>query len=59
MALGLHWEPSTDYLRYRIGLSSDPTEAAITKRSVLSKIARVFDSIGLVGPVITAAKLLM
>ncbi|XP_065076070.1 uncharacterized protein LOC135699709 [Ochlerotatus camptorhynchus] len=57
--LGLHWEPSTDCLRYRICLSPDPVEATITKRTVLSKIARLFDPIGLVGPVVTSAKLFM
>ncbi|XP_055622708.1 uncharacterized protein LOC129766221 [Toxorhynchites rutilus septentrionalis] len=40
--LGLHWEPSTDNLRYKIDLPI---------------IARLFDPLGLVGPIVTTAKL--
>lgn len=57
-ALGLHWEPSTDYLRYQINLS-DPADQPLTKRRALSHIARLFDPLGLVGPVVTSAKLFM
>ncbi|XP_055543807.1 uncharacterized protein LOC129729321 [Wyeomyia smithii] len=57
--LGLNWEPATDHYRYRISITSDPAEITSTKINVLSKIARLFDPIGLVGPVITTAKLFM
>lgn len=57
--LGLYWEPSTDYLRYRISFPPVSPDCAISKRSVLSNIARLFDPIGLVGPVVTVAKLFM
>ncbi|XP_062549772.1 uncharacterized protein LOC134214408 isoform X2 [Armigeres subalbatus] len=57
-ALGLHWEPATDSMRYQISLFED-IDQSITKRIALSHIARLFDPLGLVGPVVTKAKLFM
>ncbi|XP_058816032.1 uncharacterized protein LOC131679338 [Topomyia yanbarensis] len=57
--LGLHWEPSTDQLRYKIQLPTSTTDAPLTKRIALSYIARLFDPLGLVGPVVTTAKIFM
>ncbi|XP_062533993.1 uncharacterized protein LOC134203020 [Armigeres subalbatus] len=57
-SLGLHWEPATDQLRYKIDLPSS-NDTQLTKRIALSQIARIFDPLGLVGPVITTAKLFM
>ncbi|XP_058840968.1 uncharacterized protein LOC131696445 [Topomyia yanbarensis] len=57
--LGLHWEPSTDQLRYKIQLPQPTTDAPLTKRIALSYIARLFDPLGLVGPVVTTAKMFM
>ncbi|XP_062713979.1 uncharacterized protein LOC134290792 [Aedes albopictus] len=57
-SLGLHWEPATDQLRYKIDLPTTD-ENPLTKRIALSQIARLFDPLGLVGPVITSAKLFM
>ncbi|XP_058816901.1 uncharacterized protein LOC131680198 [Topomyia yanbarensis] len=57
--LGLHWEPSTDQLRYKIQLLPSTTDAPLTKRIALSYIARLFDPLGLVGPVVTTAKMFM
>ncbi|XP_062704554.1 uncharacterized protein LOC134286876 [Aedes albopictus] len=52
--LGLVWEPSPDILRFNINL---PLPAAIlSRRIVLSYIAQIYDPLGLVGPVISAAK---
>ncbi|XP_055632731.1 uncharacterized protein LOC129773180 [Toxorhynchites rutilus septentrionalis] len=56
--LGLHWEPSTDNLRYKIELPN-VCEERLTKRIALSQIARLFDPLGLVGPIVTTAKLFM
>ncbi|XP_058448896.1 uncharacterized protein LOC131428854 [Malaya genurostris] len=56
--LGLLWEPSTDQLRYRIQLPPS-TDTILTKRIVLSYIARLFDPLGLVGPVVATAKVFM
>ncbi|XP_058817596.1 uncharacterized protein LOC131680897 [Topomyia yanbarensis] len=57
--LGLHWEPSSDMLRYKVKLPPPETNATLTKRIALSHIAQLFDPLGLVGPVVTTAKLFM
>ncbi|XP_065087476.1 uncharacterized protein LOC135709181 [Ochlerotatus camptorhynchus] len=57
--LGLHWEPATDCLRYKAALPSDTAEKSITKRIALSLIARLYDPLGLVGLLVTAAKVFM
>ncbi|XP_055584679.1 uncharacterized protein LOC129737541 [Uranotaenia lowii] len=55
--LGLVWDTRTDMLRFNINL---PLPASVlTKRKVISYIARIFDPLGLVGPAITLAKLFM
>uniref|UniRef100_A0A182WI52 CCHC-type domain-containing protein n=1 Tax=Anopheles minimus TaxID=112268 RepID=A0A182WI52_9DIPT len=55
--LGLRWHPLTDTMTY--GIHSQNEMQPITKRSALSNIARLFDPIGLVGPVVTKAKVFM
>lgn len=57
--LGLHWEPQTDCLRYKVQLPGTLKDETLTKRTALSYIARLFDPLGLVGPVVTTAKLFM
>ncbi|XP_018397776.1 PREDICTED: uncharacterized protein LOC108775824 [Cyphomyrmex costatus] len=54
--LGLQWCTIEDHFRFAI---PSPDKTWITKRVVLSRIARLFDPLGLIGPVITSAKLLM
>ncbi|XP_076247806.1 uncharacterized protein LOC143187478 [Calliopsis andreniformis] len=54
--LGLHWSSVKDELYFKITPS---TRKRITKRSILSEISQIFDPLGLVGPVITRAKLIM
>ncbi|XP_062558038.1 uncharacterized protein LOC134222909 [Armigeres subalbatus] len=55
--LGLTWEPSTDCFRFS---SPEWDESAeITKRSALSDASRLFDPLGLVGPVIVQAKIFL
>ncbi|XP_065094462.1 uncharacterized protein LOC135714987 [Ochlerotatus camptorhynchus] len=58
-SLGLHWEPASDQLKYRIELPADSTDFPLTKRIALSQIARLFDPLGLLGPVVISAKLFM
>ncbi|XP_058840265.1 uncharacterized protein LOC131695765 [Topomyia yanbarensis] len=53
--LGLVWEPSTDSFRFTIPTWN--SAAVITKRIVLSDVSRLFDPLGLVGPVIIQAKI--
>lgn len=52
--LGLLWEPEADVFRY----CSEPVgQTGKTKRSVLSQMARIFDPLGLICPVVTLAKI--
>lgn len=53
--LGLKWDPSTDMF----GFNVSPSVHAPTKRIVLSTIARIYDPIGLLAPVIFYAKFVM
>lgn len=54
--LGLHWDARSDTLQYSVTIEET---SKITKRIVLSKIAQIFDPLGLLGPVITNAKCMM
>ncbi|XP_065078258.1 uncharacterized protein LOC135701402 [Ochlerotatus camptorhynchus] len=53
--LGLVWEPSSDVFRFTF--PSFNWSATITKRLVVSDVSRLFDPLGLVGPVIIQAKI--
>ena len=56
-ALGVHWSLADDCFRVQV----PPTviDSRITRRSVLSSIARIFDPLGLVSPVTINAKIFM
>ena len=54
--LGLNWNPHSDTLNYIVM----PFKAKkITKRTILSTIAQIYDPLGLVGPAIIPAKVIM
>lgn len=53
--LGLKWIPTSDTFSF----TTSTTSTINTKRSILSTIARLFDVLGLVAPVILYAKLLL
>jgi hypothetical protein len=56
--LGLYWNTSLDIFQYKVNdLTEDNT--LITKWNVLSTIATIFDPLGLIGPVVLQAKLIM
>ncbi|XP_076389322.1 uncharacterized protein LOC143264752 [Megachile rotundata] len=55
--LGVHWNAKEDSLTY--SLSTCATSDRVTKRTILSKIATLFDPLGLFGPIIIRAKLIM
>ncbi|XP_062557644.1 uncharacterized protein LOC134222513 [Armigeres subalbatus] len=57
--LGLTWIPSSDILRFQFIIPSLNSDTVLTKRSVLSVIATLFDPLGLLGAVITTAKIFM
>ena len=53
--LGFLWQPKTDTFSYTL---KQPYNV-ITKRHILSEIARLYDPLGLIGPLVTIAKILM
>lgn len=53
--LGLHWYPDEDNFSFQV----NPDDRPCTKRNILSFIARLFDVLGLVAPMILYAKLLI
>ncbi|XP_053698867.1 uncharacterized protein LOC128745821 [Sabethes cyaneus] len=53
--LGLAWEPYTD--RFKFSTPKWNETAGITKRTVVSDVSRLFDPLGLVGPVVVQAKI--
>lgn len=55
-ALGLIWNCLTDNFKFEIKVA--PPEKT-TKRSILSQIAKIFDPLGLIGPVTITAKILL
>ncbi|XP_018368314.1 PREDICTED: uncharacterized protein LOC108764525 [Trachymyrmex cornetzi] len=55
--LGLLWNTSTDRFLYKAHI--DEGSKKITKRSVLSNISQLYDPLGLVGPVIVQAKIIL
>ncbi|KAH8265101.1 hypothetical protein KR026_007636, partial [Drosophila bipectinata] len=55
--LGLAWDPATDRLLFSFeGIQSISKP---TRRIVLSSVARLYDPLGLVGPVISKAKIFL
>ncbi|XP_066592054.1 uncharacterized protein [Prorops nasuta] len=55
--LGLNWDTRTDSFSYSIAQGQD--QKLPTKRNILSKIASIFDPLGLIGPVTLYAKKIM
>ncbi|GFV75067.1 integrase catalytic domain-containing protein [Trichonephila clavipes] len=54
--LGISWKPTRDYFMFKVSI---PSIASYTKRDVLSVIARLYDLLGLIGPVISKAKIFL
>ncbi|XP_062556798.1 uncharacterized protein LOC134221624 [Armigeres subalbatus] len=55
-SLGLSWNTRTDQLTYRIQLKQFQV---YSRRTILSAIASLYDPVGLIAPIIVAAKILM
>lgn len=51
--LGISWNPATDEFKYKVVLSEGPTT---TKRKLVSEIAKIFDPIGWLSPVVLRQK---
>ncbi|GFW85305.1 integrase catalytic domain-containing protein [Trichonephila clavipes] len=54
--LGISWKPFQDCFVFKVSILSKP---AYTKRHVPSVIARLYDPLGFLGPVLTRAKILL
>ncbi|GFQ78034.1 uncharacterized protein TNCT_12831 [Trichonephila clavata] len=54
--LGVSWKPTGDYFMFKVSI---PSIASYTKKDVLSVIARLYDPLGLIGPVISKAKIFL
>ncbi|GFX55691.1 DUF1758 domain-containing protein [Trichonephila clavipes] len=58
--LGFLWKPHPDSFAFKISpMTSNCDNLIVTKKSVISTTARIFDPLGLIGPVITRAKILL
>ncbi|GBN90505.1 hypothetical protein AVEN_67660-1 [Araneus ventricosus] len=54
--LGMQWRPTSDIFTFQVTVKLKDN---FSKREVLSNIARLFDPFGLIGPVITSAKIFL
>lgn len=54
--LGMYWLPKQDCFTYKLQAN---TPAGMTKREILSTIARLFDPLGLIAPVVISAKIIL
>ncbi|GFW80027.1 uncharacterized protein TNCV_984361 [Trichonephila clavipes] len=52
--LGMLWDPKVDCLTYKVKISD---KVNFSKGDVLSEIARLYDPLGLIGPIVTKAKI--
>ncbi|XP_053682304.1 uncharacterized protein LOC128732893 [Sabethes cyaneus] len=55
--LGVRWQVVEDLFTFNVDV--DPTQTCFIKRAVLSTIAKIFDPLGLIGPVSVMAKVFM
>ncbi|XP_053686349.1 uncharacterized protein LOC128735892 [Sabethes cyaneus] len=55
--LGIIWEPETDCLRFDVNIKEKA--GPLTKRKIQSCIAQLFDPLGLISPIVVAAKIIM
>ncbi|XP_058458365.1 uncharacterized protein LOC131434987 [Malaya genurostris] len=56
--LGVAWDPQDDMFTFLVPVDI-PWTSYLTKRKILSQIAKIFDPLGFLGPVITSAKIIM
>jgi len=54
--LGTYWQTQSDNIRFKV---TEPKQTKITKRHILATIARIFDPLGVLGPCIIIAKILL
>lgn len=56
--LGIQWNPINDVFQYKISVDQSHTQR-VTKRTILSHTSQIFDPLGLLGPYVVLAKMLM
>lgn len=54
--LGILWQPASDRFTFSVNFNLSST---ISKRTIFSQIARIYDPLGLISPVVMVGKLLM
>ncbi|GBN20548.1 hypothetical protein AVEN_66594-1 [Araneus ventricosus] len=54
--LGVLWKPNNDCFSFKVTISQ---QHSYTKRSVLSDVSRIYDPLGLIGPIVSKAKIFM
>lgn len=54
--LGVHWNPNSDNFKFKVNL--EPTYK-VTKRAIISDIARLFDPLGWISPIAIVAKMIV
>lgn len=57
--LGFYWNPRTDDYQYTISNRNYSNDPAMSKRKVLSAVTTIYDPLGLIGPAIVTAKIIM
>lgn len=55
--LGVYWQPGHDHFGYKVSLGE--SEGVVTKRKVLSAIAKIYDPLSLLAPIIVTAKMFL
>ena len=55
--LGISWRPHNDKFCFEIDVQ--PLSSVVTKRSILSSIARIFDPMGWLSPIVISVKILL
>ncbi|XP_017052293.1 uncharacterized protein LOC108095638 [Drosophila ficusphila] len=55
--LGLYWDAKSDHLLF--SLSGTMSESGSTKRSILSAVAKFYDPLGLIAPIVTKFKIFL
>ncbi|GIY16613.1 reverse transcriptase [Caerostris darwini] len=54
--LGIIWQPNKDCFSFKVKVDCDNS---FTKRAVLSTVEKIFDPLGLLGPIVTKAKIFL
>lgn len=57
--LGIYWDAKNDFIKYNVNLDCNIQSSQWNKRSVLSMISQIYDPLGLLGPIVITAKLIM